>query len=57
MHDDVDLSAEIKSLRQSGDIVVEDILGSAVDLGSSGYTHKMVKDGLNWLLVSVKDKK
>ena len=57
MLDDLDLSAKIKSLRESGDIVVEDILGAAFDLGSSGYTHKVVKEGLNWSLVAIKDNK
>ncbi|MBL6736116.1 MAG: ATP phosphoribosyltransferase regulatory subunit, partial [Burkholderiales bacterium] len=57
MLDDLDLSAKIKSLRESGDIVVEDILGVAFDLGSSGYTHKVIKEGLNWSLVAIKDNK
>ena len=51
LHDDFDLSEEINSLRQSGDIVVEDLLGEAIDIESKGYTHKIVKDGLSWSVV------
>lgn len=54
---DVVLSEEIKSLRQSGDIVVVDLLGEAVDIESNGYTHKLVKEKLSWSVVSLEDKK
>ena len=52
-HDDSDLLEKMKSLRQSGDIVVEDLLGEEMDLGSQGYTHKLVKDAQSWSVVSL----
>ena len=50
---DVNLLSKITSLRQSGDVVIEDLSGSTEDLIGSQYTHKLVKIASGWSLVGI----
>mgnify|MGYP001578979936 FL=1 len=50
---DAKLLSKISSLRQSGDVVIEDLSGSTEDLIGSQYTHKLVKVASGWSLVGI----
>jgi ATP phosphoribosyltransferase regulatory subunit len=50
---DAKLLSKISSLRQSGDVVIEDLSGSTEDLIGSQYTHKLVKSASGWSLVGI----
>jgi ATP phosphoribosyltransferase regulatory subunit len=50
---DAKLLSKISSLRQSGDVVIEDLSGSTEDLIGSQYTHKLVKSASGWSLVVI----
>ena len=50
---DAKLLSKISSLRQSGDVVIEDLSGGTQNLIGSQYTHKLVKNASEWSLVGI----
>ena len=50
---DAKLLSKISSLRQSGDVVIEDLSGGTQNLIGSQYTHKLVKNASEWSLVDI----
>ena len=50
---DAKLLSKITFLRQSGDVVIEDLSGGTLNLIGSQYTHKLVKNASEWSLVDI----